>query len=498
MKKIRIICFLLSVVLLLSCAAVPVWATESTEPSETAEATAPPEATEPNVQIPSVSYGSASLTNGCRTINGMTPLAGTDRILKSAQSAFIYEMNTETIIYAYNPDIRMYPGSLAKMMTALLAIEEGDLNEVVTFSTRWNKSLPARSIVADLKEGEEVTLEALMYWTLLASANDAALNIAGHIAGTQEAFVEMMNEPANQMGCTDTHFTNATGLDDPEQYTTARDMVKIVIAAIQNETFKKAFGSKGYNVPPTNKEEDKRVIETDNHLIYEFYLPQFNVSSVTGGKTSATAGAGSSLVCTAEDKNMNVVCLVMGAEREYNDRGLASYYGNFEEIMELLEFTFEGFKISRVLYPDMVLDQFPVLGGECDVVAQPNISVNSVLPVDCQLKNLIFRYTIDKSAAPIAKGEKLGSVTVWYRTSCVTESEIFAINPVRSEVNSGVTVYTIASRDDSAVTGILKFLGMGLLAVVVVIGAYLGVNWARRTAARKRRRRRRASRRRSR
>ena len=114
------------------------------------------------------------------------------------------------------------------------------------------------------------------------------------------------------------------------------------------------------------------------------------------------------------------------------------------------------------------------------------------------LKNLIFRYTIDKSAAPIAKGEKLGSVTVWYRTSCVTESEIFAINPVRSEVNSGVTVHSIASRDDSAVTGILKFLGMGLLAVVVVIGVYLGVNWARRTAARKRRRRRRASRRRSR
>lgn len=498
MKKIRMICLLLSMVLLFQCAVVSARATETTEPTETVEPTAAQEATEPNVQIPSVSFGSASITNGCRTINGMTPLAGTDRILKSAQAAFIYEVSTETVIYAYNPDIRMYPGSLAKMMTALLAIEQGDLNEVVTFSTKWNSSLPARSITADLKEGEEVTLEALMYWVLLASANDAALNIAGHIAGTQEAFVEMMNERAAQMGCTDTHFTNSTGLDDPEQYTTARDMVKIVIEATKNETFKKAFGSKGYDVPPTNKEEEERIIETDNHLIYEFYLPQFNVSSVTGGKTSSTAGAGSSLVCTAEDKNMDIICLVMGAEREYNDRGLASYYGNFEEIMELLEFTFEGFKISRVLYPDMVLDQFPVLGGECDVMAQPNVSVNSVLPVDCQMKNLIFRYTVDKSAAPISKGEKLGSVTVWYRTSCVTESEIFALSPVRSEVNSGVTIHTIASRDDSAVTGIIKFLGTALLAIVVIIGVYLTINWARRTAARNRRRRRRASRRRSR
>ncbi len=491
MKKIRILCLLLCLMLTFQCASLPVLATESTGATT-------PEETQSYVEPPEVEYGSASITNGCRTINGMTPLAGSDRILKSAQAAFIYETTTQTVIYAYNPDIRMYPGSLAKVLTALIAIEQGDMDEVVTFSTRWNSTLPGQSIVADLKEGEEVTLETLVYWVLLASANDAALNIAGHIAGSQDAFVELMNQRAKELGCTDSNFTNATGLDDPEQYTTARDIVKIVVAATKNETFRKAFGSKGYNVPPTNRTEKERIIETDNHLIYDFYLPQFNVSSVTGGKTSATSGAGSSLVCTAEDNDMNVICLVMGAERVYNDRGLADYYGNFEEAMELLDFCFKGFKISRVLFPDMTLDQFPVVGGDSDVVAQPDIAVNSVLPIDCQMKNLIFRYDVENITAPITKGQKLGTVTIWYRTSCVTESKIFAINSVRSAVNSGVTIHSIASRDDSNVTGILTFLGTVLLVVLIVIGGYLGINWARRTAARNRRRRRRASRRRTR
>lgn len=495
MKKIRILCILMSLVLLLQTGLLPSYATETTESTGT---TQPPEETEPYVEPPEVGYGSASITNGCRTINGMTPLAGSDRILKSAQAAFIYERTTETIIYSYNPDIRMYPGSLAKIVTALIAIEQGDLDEMVTFSTRWNSLLPIKSIVADLKEGEEITLEALVYWVLLASANDAALNIAGHIAGSQEAFVDMMNERVAQMGCTDTHFTNATGLDDPEQYTTARDVVKMVLAATENEVFKKAFGSKGYNVPPTNRVDEERIIETDNHLIYEFYLPQFNVSSVTGGKTSSTAGAGSSLVCTAQDHDMDVICLVMGAEREYNSKGNADYYGNFEEIMELLDFCFTGYRISRVLYPDMALDQFPVLGGESDVVAQPDVSVNSVLPIDCKMKNLILRYSVDNITAPIAQGQNIGSVTVWYRTSCVTESKLFAMNPVRSTVNSGVTVHSIASRDDSAFEGLLSVLGTILLVILVVVGGYLVINWARRTLARRRRRRRRANRRRSR
>lgn len=495
MKKIRLLSLLLAAVLLFSSWPVHSFATETTEP----EVPVQTEETVPYEEPPEVAYGGAPITNGCRTINGMTPLGGTDKILKSAQAAFIYEVNTETVVYSYNPDLHLYPGSLAKIMTCLLAIENGDMDQKVTFSTQWNKSLPPQSIVCNLKEGEETTLGILIYWTMLYSANDAALNIASIIGGSQEGFVEMMNQRAKQMGCTDTVFTNVHGLDDPNQYTTARDLVKIVLEATKNETFCTVFGEDYVEMPATNKSEKTRDINSDNHLIYRLVLPKFNRSEVTGGKTSSTGGSGSSLIATAEKNDMKLICLVMGAQREA-EGGSVTYYGNFEEMFDLLDFTFNGFRIARVLYPDMALNQFKVSGGECDVVGYPDSSVNSVMPIDCTLDNLILRYTVEGGGlnAPIAKDQKIATVQVWYRTSCVTESQVYAMNSVRSIVNSGVTINSVASRDDSNVWKFFRSLGMVLLTLVALFAVYLVINNYRRIRGERRKAKRRAARRRSR
>lgn len=495
MKKIRVFSLLLAFIMVLSSLPLRILATETTEPvvPEQTEETVPYE------EPPEVAYGGAPITNGCRTINGMTPLGGTDKILKSAQAAFIYEINTETVVYAYNPDMHLYPGSLAKIMTCLLAIENGDMDQKVTFSTQWNKSLPPQSIVCNLKEGEETTLGILIYWTMLYSANDAALNIASIIGGSQEGFVEMMNQRAKQMGCTDTVFTNVHGLDDPNQYTTARDMVKIVLEATKNETFCTVFGEDSVEMPPTNRSEKSRYINSDNHLIFRNILPKFNRSEVTGGKTSSTGGSGSSLIATAEKNDMKLICLVMGTQREAVD-GVVSYYGNFEEMFDLLDFTFNGFRIARVLYPDMALNQFKVSGGECDVVGYPDSSVNSVMPIDCTLDNLILRYTVEGGGlnAPIAKDQKIATVQVWYRTSCVTESQVYSLNSVRSIVNSGVTINSVASRDDSNVWKFFQSLGMVLLTLAGLFAVYLVINNYRRIRGERRKAKRRAARRRSR
>ena len=494
MKKLRIFCLILSLMLLLQCGTVPGQATETGDSNLLF-----PQETQPVGDVPDVEYGGVPISNGCRSINGMIPLGGSDKILKTAQAAFIYEQNTETIIYAYNPDMRVYPGSLSKILTALIAIEECDMDEVVNFSTKWNDTLPPRSLTAKLKEGEQVTMEALVYCMMMASANDAALNIAGYISGTQEAFAKKMNERAKAMGCTDSNFTNAHGLDDPEQYTTARDMVKIVMEATKNETFRQVFGSVGYTIPPTNRTDKERIIESDNHLIYQLILPQFNRKEVTGGKTSSTGGSGSSLVCTAEKYDMNIICVVMGTVREAASNGSVTYYGNFEEMFDLLDFTFDGFRIARVLYPDMALDQFPVAGGECKVVGYPDESVNSVLPIDCTLNNLILRYNVEGGGltAPISMDQKIATVQVWYRTSCVTEAQVFAMNPVRSSVNSGLTINSVASKDDSNIWKFLKNLGLVLLALVCLFVVYLVVNHMRRMAGQRKKARRRAGRRRS-
>ena len=495
MKKIRLLSLLLAAVLLFSSWPVHSFATETTEP----EVPVQTEETVPYEEPPEVAYGGAPITNGCRTINGMTPLGGTDKILKSAQAAFIYEVNTETVVYSYNPDLHLYPGSLAKIMTCLLAIENGDMDQKVTFSTQWNKSLPPQSIVCNLKEGEETTLGILVYWTMLYSANDAALNIASIIGGSQEGFVEMMNQRAKQMGCTDTVFTNVHGLDDPNQYTTARDLVKIVLEATKNETFCTVFGEDSVEMPPTNRSEKSRYINSDNHLIFRNVLPKFNRSEVTGGKTSSTGASGSSLIATAEKNDMKLICLVMGAEREA-EGGSVTYYGNFEEMFDLLDFTFNGFRIARVLYPDQALTQFEVNGGECDVVGYPDASINSVMPIDCTLDNLILRYTVEGGGinAPVAKDQKIATVQVWYRTSCVTEAQVYSMNSVRSIVNSGVTINSVASRDDSNVWKFFRSLGMVLLTLVSLFAVYLVINNYRRIRGERRKAKRRAARRRSR
>lgn len=444
-----------------------------------------------------VPVGNVTVDNGCRTMEAMSPLGGNQRRLETAQAAFIYEKSTDTVIYSYNPDLKLYPGSLSKILTALIGIEQVDLSEKITVSTREISKLPVGSITAKLKEGEVVTMEDVVHALILTSANDAALIIAEHIAGNEATFVEMMNQRARKIGCTNTQFTNCHGLDDINQHTTARDMARITVEAMKNETFAKIFGTMTYEIPPTNRSEKVRKLESGNHLMYDMVITKYNDRRVTGGMPSySSALAGASIAFTAEDKGMDLVFVVMGAQRTFNDSGNADYYGNFDEAQELLLYTFGGYKINQLLYPGMALHQFKVNDGECSVVGTTDVSMNAVLPADAHMKNLIMKYSVVDGGitAPIDKGDKIASVQLWYGASCIAEVDLFAMSEVRDEDDTGVEIYG-PSRDDSNIWGLL---GVVLLIMVGVFGAYLAYNAYRRAVARAHRRKRRSSRRRSR
>ncbi len=495
MKKIKLICLIVCLVTVLHCTVGGVFATETTDTTE-------PSLTETAPLTPQdVPFGSLSTTNGCRSINGRVPLGGSDRMLESAQAAFVYELNTETVIYGYNPDLKLFPGSMLKILTALIAIEECDLSEQVTVNTNSISRLPYGTITAKLKNGEIITLEDALHFMILTSANDAALMIAEHVAGSEAVFVELMNERVEKMGCTNTTILNCHGLDREGQFTTARDMAKIMMTAMENETFRTILACKEYVVPPTNKVDKERTINTSNHLIYAMVLPQFTDLRVTGGMPSYTsAESGASVVFAAEDEGMSFIYVVIGATRTYYEKsGNAKYYGNFEEALALLDYSFDQFHIKQVLYDGQSLSQFPVSNGESEVVGQPKESFVTVLPVTVHMKDLRFDYSPTGGGlyAPIEEDSQIATVNVWYRTSCLTQAKLYAMNPVRATDNSGVEIQG-AGRDDSGVTGILSVLGTILLIVIAVIGGYLGYNYLRRYLRRSRRRRRRASRRRSR
>lgn len=498
MKKYRIFCLFLCLVMLLQLAVTPVRADEPDE-DQGSQVAAP--------QVPSTSV---SVTNGCRTVDGQMPLGGTGQLFKTAQSAFIFETTTQTVVYAYCPDIRLAPGSLSKIMTAMIAIEEGDLDDVVTVSTHEISLLPSGAITLPFRSGERVTVRDLLHALILQSDNDAALLIAEYIDGSEAAFVERMNQRALELGCTNTYFTNCHGLDDPQQYTTARDMTRITWAAIQDPEFAKLFGATSYTIQSIKEQEDadevpkekrRSALASGNYLIYDLFLPQFNDSRVTGGMPSFVSPAsGASISFSAASGGMEYVFVLMGCNRTMKDNGWqVEYYGNFNEALDALEYTFGGYTINRLHYEGQTLRQFSVPNGTNDAVAVAGVAMDTVLPKEARMANLNLQYSVKDGglSAPIRQGERIGNVQFWYESCCVAETELFAMSEVRSTSNSGLDIYS-AGRDDSDIIAVLKFMGIVLLVVLVLAGGYLGYNYVRRQMARARRRRRRASRRRSR
>lgn len=499
MKKITWISLLLSVSLLLqSCAGnpqetmtEPVLQTVVPQTEITTVPTMPPQS-----QIP---FGNVSILEGCRTIAGAIPLGGSDRMLETAQAVFVYETNTDTVIYAYNPDNKMAPGSLSKIMTALLAIELCEMDEEVTVSSRNISRLPAGSQNQNLKEGEILTVRDLLHCLLMYSANDAAIALAEHISGNQQGFVVLMNERAKDLGCTGTEFTNVHGLDNSVQYTTARDIARIVMAAMEHEAYREIMQTTGYTVPATNRSEE-RFFNTSNYLISEAVISKYYNYRVTSGMQSYAAASGASLAFTAEDKGMNLVFVLMGCYREFAANGWQVLsYGNFDEATVLMQHVLDNYKVNRILYDGQALEQFSVIDGESHVVGQPHVNYDTVLPKDATMDNLTRYYTTVGGGltAPVSQDEMIATVQIRYRNSCIAEAELFAMSDVSSASDSGLTIQGTSTRTDGDMDGVLDVILTVCLVFLVPAAAYLGINAWRREQAKARRRKRRANRRRS-
>lgn len=497
MKKFKRLSLFLCLTVLLQCILLPASATETTVPAESTEAV--------NTEIP---FGSVSILNGCRTIEGMVPLGGSERRLASSQAAFVYEKNTGTVIYSYNPDMKLSPGTLTKIVTALVAIENCELDEVVTCSEGIQSRVPGSSLKMspNLKSGEQLTVEDLLHGLLLLSANDAAVALAEHVAGTTDAYREMMNQRVKQMGCFNTEFGNISGLDTATSYTTARDMAKIVTEATKNETFAEIFGEVEYTVPATNMVETERKFYTTNYLMDQHNISQFYDDRVKGGLASYTELSGASLACTAENdrgaNSLSLVCVTLGGTRIYNEEETwrVDTYGNFDEMVELIKYAFESFKVNRIIYEGMSLSQFSVIDGESYAVGQPFENIDSAVPIDASMDNLYMNYKVREEGltAPIAKDELIATMEVWYRNSCVAEAEVFSMGDVKAASNTGVDIRTTATRDDSDSSGFLSVLGTICVIILGLAMAYLAFNAYMRSRMRARRRKRREARRRNR
>lgn len=241
-----------------------------------------------------------------------------------AESAIVMEASTGTILYSKNIDQQMYPASITKIMTMLLALENLDLNEEVTFSHNAVYSIEYDSSHIARDEGEILTVEECLYAIMLESANECSNAIAEQVSGTTEAFAELMNQRAAELGCTGTHFVNPHGLPSEDHYTTAHDMALITREAIKYEKFRQIGGTPRYTLRATNKKTDELLMNNHHFMISQNRTSKFLDETVFCGKTGYTSIALNTLVTCATRNGMDLVVVTMKTQST-GEKGVPLY-----------------------------------------------------------------------------------------------------------------------------------------------------------------------------
>ncbi|MBE6679828.1 MAG: D-alanyl-D-alanine carboxypeptidase [Ruminococcaceae bacterium] len=303
----------------------------------------------------------------------------------SAESAILINISNGDVVAEYNADKKQGMASTTKIMTAIIAIEHGDLDK--------NHTIPAAAIGVEgsslyLKADEVMTLRELVMGLMLQSANDAAEAIAIIVGGSVENFVSMMNEKALELGLSNTHFTNPHGLANDNHYTTARELAKIAEYSLRNETFRSICSSKRATLP--GKEFPRTV--TNHNKMLSIYDGAFGV------KTGFTKATGRCLVSAAKRNGVELVAVTLNASNDWNDHAAMLDYG-FDQY-ELVSLASAGEKVYDL----------PIIGGDMESISV-YIKNDVTVCLKKNRKSIVEKIQINRPRfAPIYKDDEVGRI----------------------------------------------------------------------------------------
>ena len=328
----------------------------------------------------------------------------------SATSAILVDVDSGRVLYEQNADARMLIASTTKILTALVAIEEGDLSDTVEVS-REAASTEGSSMY--LQEGEELTLEALLYGLLLCSGNDAAVAIADHVGGSQEGFVQLMNEKARELGMTASSFANPNGLDAEGHYSTARDMAKLACAAVENETLMRIASTRQVTI-------GGRTMTNHNKLLSY-------VDGCIGLKTGYTKAAGRTLVSCAERSGQRLVAVTLQDGNDWADHQALYDYG------------FSSYPAQTAATLGQRVQQVPVSGGQQASV--PLVAANSFSWPLAAGETLECNVELDGPlTAPVAAGTHAGQAVFQVNGQEVGRVELLCGRDVLPRLQSALSL----------------------------------------------------------
>ena len=294
-------------------------------------------------------------------------------------------------------------------MTAILVVENCELDEIVTVSENAVTSVPSGYVNSNLQVGEELTVEDLLYVMLIPSANDAANALAEHVGGSIESFSTMMNSRAKELGCTGSNFTNPSGLHQEEHYTTTRDLFFISQKAIENKTIQKILGTTTYTLPSTNKYTgEKRIFTTTNYMIRES-LTKFYCDYCIGAKTGYTGEAKNCVVEFAKKDGIELIAIIMGENAKVKGQ-------KFLDAKIMFEYVFKNYKNEQVATKNEKYETIKINNGtketrNLDVIYKENINILKEAEEGKEVDKKI-EYTNVK--APLQKGDVVGNIIYTY------------------------------------------------------------------------------------
>ena len=382
----------------------------------------------------------------------------------TAKAAVLLSLDTDEIIYSKNLDTRVYPASLAKLLAAVVLIENTpdlDSEKITMTQEAMYEIMGTGASVVGFKVGEEITARAALAALLIHSGGDCAIAIAHHYGGDSDGFMEMVNAKAAEIGMKNSHFGNPVGLHDEQTYTTVNDLILLTKYALKYDIIMELANQPRYTLVATNMSEERRLATTnmliDNTTSY-YYL------YARGLKTGFTDEAGRCLISTASYNGYNYLCILTGCKNDWNNRI------EFTETANLYRWAFNNFSYKTVIQSSEPVTEIPVrLSQQADFVSlYAKKPLTTIFPDDADLSTVkvVPHLKSESINAPVKSGTVLGFAEVIYAEQVIGKVDLVAGNDVKAS-----TVLVIIDKLRQFLTSAL-FIGI-LCVVGVTIAIFI-------------------------
>lgn len=364
-------------------------------------------------------------------INPVTTFADEELDINGT-AALLMDYDSNTILYEKNIHKQLYPASTTKVITGILAIENSNLDDIVTIDEEVIELTYGSHIALDYDE--EMSVNDLLHALLIASANDAALALAKNVSGSIDEFVDMMNEKTKELGGLDTNFINPNGLHEDEHKSSAHDLALIGKYAMENDIFREIVAKDQYTIKTTNKKDEEREIHSTNRFLYGNEKMEIDGKTIpiryeglSGVKTGYTPEAKSCLISFVEKDNRRLLTVVLNSEGK----------NVYSDTTKLLDYGFDNLKSKYIGHANEFVDNINIENGEFPFVPAILDKNVSHFITDEDMKNLVKNIHLKKDLkAPIEQGESLGTLEYYLKDEIVAKGNIVATMSVKAKVQT--------------------------------------------------------------